>query len=102
MWRALKDGYFLSEFVPNDKPLLVQHLAEKAISDLTLTVPYPYTEKDADWWIEHVTAQTKKIKQPLQWAIRDAEAKLIGAIGLSEFVPGEGHKSELGYWMAKP
>jgi len=102
MWRALKDGFFLSEFVPNDKPTLVEWLAEKEISDLTLTIPYPYEVKHADEWIAFVEAQTKKLKTPLQWAIRDADGKLVGAIGLSEFVPGEAHKSDLGYWIAKP
>ncbi len=102
MWRALKDGYFLSEFVPNDKPRLVELLAEKEISDLTLTIPYPYAEKDADWWINFCTEQTKKLKTPIQWAIRDSDAKLVGAIGFSDIVPGESHKAELGYWVAKP
>lgn len=98
----MKNGFFLSEIVPNDKPHFIQHLREKEISDLTLTVPYPYGEKEADSWIQYCTEQQKRVGATLQWAIRDKDAGLVGAIGFSEFKPGEAHKADLGYWVAKP
>lgn len=98
----MQNGFFLSEIVPNDKPLFIQHLQEKEISDLTLTVPYPYGEAQADQWIAFCAEQKKRVGATLQWAIRDEKAQLVGAIGFSEFIPGEAHKADLGYWVAKP
>ncbi len=102
MWRAMKNGYFLSEIVPNDKPLFIQYLQEKEIYDLTLTIPHPYGQGQADQWVAFCDEQTKRVGSTLQWAIRDESAALVGAIGFSEFKPGEAHKAELGYWVAKP
>lgn len=96
------DTVYLSEIVPSDKAAFIEHLNEKEIYDKTLNIPYPYTETDADWWIENTAAITKKQGRPIQWAIREASGALIGGIGFSDLNVGKTHKAEIGYWIAKP
>lgn len=49
---AINDQVHLSEFRSSDKPALIQHLNNRAIYDLTLRIPFPYTDASADeWWL---------------------------------------------------
>jgi RimJ/RimL family protein N-acetyltransferase len=92
----------LSEFLPSDKPALLEHLKEKAIYDRTLRIPYPYTEADADEWLALSAKTTQQQGQPVQWAIRNQQAYLIGCCGFDGFQIGKSHRAEIGYWLAKP
>jgi len=85
---------------PSDRFRYVELLKDKEISDHTLHIPFPYTEKDADSWIARVTAQTEEKGHPTNWAIRDAEGLLIGGMGLVDFEAGS-HRVEFGYWLGK-
>ncbi|WGL61121.1 GNAT family protein [Pigmentibacter sp. JX0631] len=98
----LEGTYYLSEVLPHDKPSYLEHFKEKQIYDQTLNIPFPYTEANADWWINYVTESTLKIGKPIHWAIRNSDGKLIGGIGLNDFEIGKSYKTELGYWLAKP
>jgi [ribosomal protein S5]-alanine N-acetyltransferase len=103
MYRIEIDGsVYLSEIRPEDKAAYIECFKEKEIADRTLTIPFPYTEKDFDWWVAHVADETKKHGHPFNWAIRDSKGHLIGAIGLSRFQGARAHIAELGYWLAKP
>jgi len=98
----ISSGIYLSEFKKGDESVLVEHLKVKKISDLTLAIPYPYTFKNASWWIKHKKQETKRQGQPVSFAIRQKSGKLIGAIGFDGLEIGKEHKAELGYWLAKP
>lgn len=91
----------LSRIIPGDKPSLVRCLNEKGIYDNTLLIPYPYTEKDADWWLNHVTNFERVQDKQKVWAIRNRQEELIGAIGLQYKYGLHAHKDEFGYWLAK-
>lgn len=96
------DGLHLSEIRFSDKPAYMEHFKEKDISDRTLTIPYPYTEKDADWWLAHVAEETAGRGGPLNWAVRRPDGYLIGAAGFSGLTESSKHVAELGYWLARP
>jgi RimJ/RimL family protein N-acetyltransferase len=96
------DQILVSDITPADKPAFVEHLKEKQIYDQTLAIPFPYTETDADWWINHVADTTQKYGRSLTWAIRNSQGDLIGCIGFHDFDLGKSHQAELGYWLAKP
>ena len=41
----------LDAIKPTDKHRYVELFKEKEIYDHTLAIPFPYSEADADWWI---------------------------------------------------
>lgn len=98
----ITDEYYISDFVPDDKDAFLLHFKEKAITETTGAIPFPYTEKDADWWLAHIAEETRSQGRAVNWAIREASGGLIGAVGFSNFALGKSHKAELGYWLAKP
>ena len=98
----IDNHYSITDIFPGDKSAYVKHLAEKQIYEQTLNIPYPYTDADADWWINHVAEETKKQGQSVNWAVRKSDGLLIGGIGFRGFEPGKSHRAEIGYWLAKP
>ena len=100
----INDSYYVSDIAPTDKAAYLEHLKEKQIYDQTLAIPYPYTEADADWWINHnIQATQKQGGRSVNWAIRRSEDDfLIGGIGFLGLEIGKHHQAELGYWLAKP
>lgn len=102
MWRAVTDKIFLSENVPSDKAAYLEHLKDKEIYDGTLRIPYPYRESDFDAWLQWNAEEKKRTGMALHWAIRDEAGHAMGGIGFHDVTPGESHKGEIGYWLAKP
>ena len=97
------NGIRLTEVRPSDKEALVEHLADRSIYENTLRIPHPYSEADADKWLAYSEDKTHKNNgEPVIWAIRNEEDRLIGAVGLDDLVVGESHRTEMGYWLAKP
>jgi RimJ/RimL family protein N-acetyltransferase len=92
----------LTEFRPSDKPALVEHLREKEIFDRTLRIPFPYTEADADDWLNNVAKITQQQGRAVNWAIRTADDFLIGGVGFDGFQVGKSHRAEIGYWLTNP
>src|SRR6476469_6480844 len=95
---TLDGSFYISDINPEDKPAYLEHFKEKQIYDQTLNIPYPFTEKHAEWWINHIAEETQKQGRSLNWAIRRADGYLIGGIGLGGFEVGKSHKAEIGYW----
>lgn len=99
----LSDGFSLSSVERGDKDALVEHLQAPEIARNTLTIPYPYTESDAESWIDECISQREREGKDATFAIRNPEGTLIGAIGTAgEFEIGSSHRAEIGYWLAKP
>lgn len=98
----VNDQIHLSEIRPSDKTFLVEYLNERDIYERTLRIPYPYTEEAADKWLAIVTRNTKREGRTIQWALRDAEKRLIGGCGFDDLRMGKSHRAEIGYWLAKP
>lgn len=98
----VSDGIHLNDLSPNDTPALVEYLNDREIYDQTLRIPYPYSVEDAERFFA-ILAETKATTgENLNWAIRDANSKLLGGIGLERAVAGQTHRADLGYWLAKP
>jgi RimJ/RimL family protein N-acetyltransferase len=98
----VNDRIQLSDIRPSDKSALIEQLNDKDIYDRTLRIPHPYTESDADRWLELVTKNTKEHGQPVTWSIRNDADCLIGCIGFEGLAIGKRHRAEIGYWLAKP
>jgi ribosomal-protein-alanine N-acetyltransferase len=98
----LREHLALTPFEPGDKPNLIRYLNDPLIASNTLNIPAPYTEADADWWLDHVREEREQSGQNLNWAIRHSEYGTIGGIGCFLRTGLEGHSDEIGYWLAAP
>ena len=50
------DEFYLSPIVRTDKAAYLKHFADPEIAHNLLAIPFPYTEADADWWLEPLRA----------------------------------------------
>src|SRR6266576_1463447 len=46
------DGFYLSPIARADKVAYLEHFADPEIAQNLLAIPFPYTEADADWWLD--------------------------------------------------
>ena len=97
----VSDDIILSQIKKNDKPLLIKYLNDIDIYKNTSQIPYPYTSKDASWWIKYVIEKRREIGRLTNFTIRDKDMKLIGGIGYHLKYGKKSHKDEIGYWLAK-
>lgn len=90
--------FLLRPYKKDDEFSLQKNINNKKIYNGTLTLPYPYTIKDAREWIDKNLKEAKKKKpQKINFAI-DINGGVAGGIGLDHI---EEHKAELGYWLAE-
>ena len=99
---VVTDQIHLSPFVASDKDALVQHLNDRDIYDRTLRIPFPYTAAAADEWFVLADQIASQQGCAVNWAIRTADAALIGGFGFDDFQAGKSHRAEIGYWLARP
>jgi RimJ/RimL family protein N-acetyltransferase len=90
----------LTGFEPEDKSNLVRYLNDPELYRNTLTVPNPYTEADAEKWLATVAEAEQKHGMRVHWAVRHRAMGLIGGIGVFMHTGKEGHRDEIGYWLA--
>jgi len=96
----LNEHITLSEITPKYIDSFVEFLNEKEIYINTLTIPFPYTKENSEWFVSFVKKNKKEHGRIINWAIRNKEEKLIGVVGFDNGI--DGHKAEIGYWLAKP
>ena len=91
----------LNQPTERDREQLLLHLNETSeFSENTLSMPYPYTDKSADFWL-HLAKEGFENHDAFIFAIREKEnRKLIGGIGL--LLVSQHKIAEAGYWIAKP
>ena len=91
----------LAELQPTDQAASVELLTDKEIYDLTLRIPYPYTEADFQRWLSIVEKMRQEHGRPLHWAIRNEKNSLIGGCGFNGVESGDCQRAEIGYWLAR-
>ena len=96
----VRDGFYLSSIHTNDKAAYLEHLNDKAISDVIPFLPYPYTESMADWWIQRRINFLNRNQKEISFALRNSQGYLIGSIGVDDLDIGGTHRAEVGYWLA--
>ncbi|MBL7825788.1 MAG: GNAT family N-acetyltransferase [Saprospiraceae bacterium] len=92
----------LTAFETNDKSNLLLYMNDELIYQNTLRVPIPYTSTDAIDWLNKCEVELQTFNQPINWAIRHETAGLIGGIGRFCSTGFDGHRDEIGYWLAQP
>lgn len=98
---SLDGDFVLSSVERRDKPAVVEHLQEKEIWQNTLDIPWPYTEEDADAWIEGRVRHRSEQPKETTFALRRADGRLIGVVGADDLDVGASHRARIGYWLAK-
>jgi RimJ/RimL family protein N-acetyltransferase len=98
----VSDEVVLSPVRPDDRAALVDHLQAREIWRNTLYIPRPYTEEEADTWIEERISHRREQPAEVTFAIRNQDGTLIGVVGADDLDVSTTHWANLGYWLAKP
>ena len=85
-----------------DKFALLEHFKAKEIYNSTLNIPYPYSEADADQWLNRRMENIQRQDKEVTFAIRKDDGEMIGVVGADSFEIGASHRAEIGYWLARP
>lgn len=90
----------LNKPVKQDIPQIVQYAGTPNIAKTTLNIPHPYSESDAEYWINSAEQGLKNGTQ-YTFAVRiNEDSKFIGGAGL--IVNRKLERASLGYWIAEP
>ncbi len=91
-------NFKLRPFRKGDENSLAKNINNKNVAKTMLRAPFPYTLKDAKKWIRHnLDLVGKKRKTEINFAL-EINGEVAGGIGFSRI---EGHKAEIGYWLAE-
>lgn len=91
--------FILRPYKKGDEMSIIKYAHDKIIAKNTLTMPYPYTSRDAKDWVKRNLAWNKnKDSRDFVLAI-EIDGEVCGAVGLSKIE--KGHKAELGYWLGR-
>ena len=85
------DGFYLSPIVRADKAAYLEHFADPEIAKNLLAIPFPYTEADADWWLDRCEQSADPVTD---FALRTPSGYLIGAIGIVGELSADAHSAE--------
>jgi len=99
---AVREGIHLGGYHTGDKKRLVKYLNDVAIYTNTLNIPHPYEAKDAEWWIDHIAQEKRRLGLQPNWTIRNSDNELIGGIGMVINGDTIAPHQEIGYWLAEP
>ena len=93
------DGFFLSPHVRTDKSAYMEHFADPEIARNLVALPFPFTEADAEGWLNR--CQQSANTQATSLALREPSGCLIGSIGIVGALSAGAHRAEFGYWLAQ-
>jgi len=92
----------LRDITMKDVKDLVKQINNINISKWLLVVPYPYTMKDAKWYINQCKKESrKKSKEHYSFGVElKAKHEIIGGMGISKINYEQG-TADIGYWIGK-
>jgi ribosomal-protein-alanine N-acetyltransferase len=88
----------LRDYQESDAKHLVMLANNENVSRyLIYTFPYPYTQKDADWWISTGAKENGAINKVIEY-----HGEFAGGIGIMPQTGWRSHVAEIGYWLGEP
>jgi RimJ/RimL family protein N-acetyltransferase len=91
----------LRPYLLTDAKELQRLIGDHAVADTMLSVPHPYTDGMAEWWISKQSGEFEAGKS-VRFAITDrTQGFFMGTISLSA-ISNEHQKAEIGYWLGTP
>lgn len=92
------DKYQIRSWLKDDFSTLAKYLNNKKIWDNCRdSLPYPYSESDAQQFIQFVLSQNEQNNYCIE-----VNREAAGNIGFTRGTDVERHNAELGYWLAEP
>jgi len=92
------DKYKIRSWHKADYSTLAKYLNNKKIWDNCRdSLPYPYSESDAQQFIQFVLNQNEQNNYCIE-----VNCEAVGNIGFTRGVDVERYNAELGYWLAEP
>jgi len=79
---------------------LVRLLNEPSVARFTLSIPYPYTKRDARAWIARADRGRRAGERLSLSIVRRSDGALLGGVGLHQFSEGSA-RAEVGYWLGR-
>ena len=100
--RLETERLILRDYTEEDKEALIRNINDLDVSQWLRVVPYPYTQKDADWFINHTKEVAAKVpREGYNFALEDkASGEFLGAAGMSHIDEFSG-TCTTGYWLGK-
>ena len=92
----------LRDFTDRDKESLIKNINNIKVAKYMKLIPYPYTKKDAEWWINKCREESKK-KQRTSYNFNielKSQKGIIGAVGLGKIDKFNG-TTTIGYWLGE-
>jgi ribosomal-protein-alanine N-acetyltransferase len=87
----------LREYADSDLERLVSLANNQNVSRyLVYTFPYPYTLKDAEWWIGTGSKQNGAITRVIEY-----QEVFVGSVGITPQNGWRDHLGEIGYWVTE-
>lgn len=91
--------FILRPWRKDDAVSLTRHISHPKIALYTLTIPYPYSLKDAREWLDKVERRERGAdSDSIYWAI-EIDGQAVGGVSLRHIAAG--HKAEIGYWLGE-
>jgi len=92
----------LRDIEPKDAKSLIRNINNLNITKWLLVVPYPYTMKDAKWYINHCKEKRKKSpRESYSFNIQiKGQQGVVGGIGFHK-VDRKQKTAEVGYWLSQ-
>lgn len=88
----------LRDYSRNDIDRLVMLANNENVSRyLVYTFPYPYTRRDAEWWINEGCKANNAVTKVIEY-----QGEFIGSIGVHPQSAWKAHTAEIGYWLGEP
>ncbi|CAF1143637.1 unnamed protein product [Rotaria sordida] len=97
----IDDEIYITDLLTNeDIPSLVKYLNNPIIEANSITIPYPYTTKDGEDFIQKIKSDSLNLTRIFTIRLR-ANDELIGECGLHRSIGNE-RRTEVGYWLGEP
>lgn len=93
----INDELRLRQMTEDDVPVMALRLNHPQIANNTLSIPYPYSLRDAELFFEKIKSEYAASGIPKHWIVEHCELGPVGGISVSMTHGAEGHKDEVGY-----
>jgi [ribosomal protein S5]-alanine N-acetyltransferase len=83
----------------DDAPVMSKLAGRREIADTTISIPHPYSDKQAREWIASHIGKDHTDKEIIFAITLKADEQLVGTVGLRD-VDHEHSQAEMGFWVA--
>ncbi|CAF3960487.1 unnamed protein product, partial [Rotaria sp. Silwood1] len=97
----IDDEIYIDEILTNeDIPSLVKYFNNPILHANLLTIPYPYTTKDGEDFIQKIKSNSLNLTRIFSIRLK-TNNELIGGCGFHRSIKNE-RRTKIGYWLGEP